>query len=244
MRIESAPTPLDLARLVAGRLVADIRTKLAVQPRYCLCLAGGSTPRLLYQLLASEPYAEQLSWHRLELFLGDERCVPLDHPESNFRMVKETWLDTLPDTQQPHIHPFETDLEPELAAAKYQALIQSFFTPSGPTFDLTLLGMGDDGHTASLFPGTPALEEKTKWVTANYLPALQKYRLTLTYPTINRSNQIWLLVTGDKKRSVLSEILGDKPVKDRYPVQRIAPIHGEVTWFTDYAAWEGSLHQG
>jgi 6-phosphogluconolactonase len=199
-----------------------------------ISLSGGSTPRALYTLLAQEPLRSRMPWQRLELFWGDERFVPPDHKDSNYRMTRETLLDHVPLTPA-QIHRMPTEGSPEEAVAAYDSLLKSVYgsdrlDPSRPFFDVTLLGMGPDGHTASLLPGSDVLEERTKWVAA-VSQGRPEVRLTLTYPVIDSSRVVAFLLNGKEKAEMFARIRsGDTTL----PAGRVAPV-GKLMWFVDRA---------
>ena len=221
------PDPQSLARRAAQWLV---ERSAATQGSFRLALSGGSTPRLLYRLLAtSMPTA------RLELFWGDERFVPPDDPDSNYRMAKEEWLSHA-DIPHGQIHPIPTDTDPRDCAHRYEATLKSVYgadvlDPARPLFDVVLLGLGDDGHTASLLPGQPVLGERTRW-TAPVMKGRDEPRITLTYPALESSRAVVFLVTGaDKRDAVAHARAGDESL----PAGRLHP-QGETIWFLDEAA--------
>jgi 6-phosphogluconolactonase len=226
-----APDSTSLASQAAEWLAARIATKIGT---FRLVLAGGSTPRGLYELLGSEPWRTRIDWARVELFWGDERFVPHDDPESNFRMARETLLSWIA-IPPANIHPIPTDGDPADAAQRYEALLKGIyggetFDPSRPLFDVVLLGLGSDGHTASLLPGEPVLEEHEKWVAA-VTHGRAEPRITLTYSAIESSAAIAFLVTGqDKAQTVRAARAGDSSL----PAARIRP-RGEIVWFLDSA---------
>ncbi len=212
---------------------------VAARGRFAVALSGGSTPRRLYQLLAAAPWRDQVDWGRVEIFWGDERCVPPDHPESNYRMARETMLAHLPIPAE-HIHRMEAErADHDAAAREYEATIGRVFGASTggepPAFDLILLGMGPDGHTASLFPHTKALDEMTRWVVANFVPKFDTDRLTLTRPILNRAREVLFLVAGADKAEPLAEVLTGPAAPVRLPSQSIQPA-GRLVWFIDRAA--------
>jgi 6-phosphogluconolactonase len=210
--------------------------------RFSLVLSGGSTPRGLYELLAEHPYRSQVDWKRVEFFWGDERGVPPDHAASNFRMAREAMLDKL-DVPHDRVHRIEAE-RPDLdeVAKDYEREIERVLgrIPGvgrrPPHFNLFLLGMGDDGHTASLFPNTSALLEPERWVVAQEVPKAPRERITMTPPLINAAHFIMFVVSGASKADVLAEVLQGPRDPLRYPAQLIRPLTGEVTWFVDRAA--------
>lgn len=199
-----------------------------------ISLSGGSTPKELYSLLAHDPLRAQIPWDRLEFFWGDERFVPHDDPASNYRMAVESLLSSVP-VAPARIHPMPVDGTPEDAAVRYEATLKrsygsDVFEPARPFFDIMLLGIGDDGHTASLIPGEPVLEERKRWVAA--VPAGRaEPRITLTYPAIESSRCIAFLATGAAKAAAVK---GARSGDAQFPAGRLEP-HGEVIWFLDRA---------
>lgn len=235
MQLIVKKNPADLAKAAADFIARRIKDVLKKQDRFTIALSGGSTPKALHELLAKSPYAEQIPWLQLHVFWGDERYVPLDDPQSNAGMAYDTLLGHVftPDDQ---IHVWRTDLEPDAAAADYDRILHDYFNDSGPTFDLVLLGMGDDGHTLSLFPGTDVVHERTAWTKAYFLDAQNMYRLTLTAPLVNRAACVLFLVAGPKKASLLRAVLEGEYRPDTYPAQAIKPVSGELVWMVDEQA--------
>ena len=227
-RIETLADPSALAERVAHWLL-DLA--LAKAGRFSLCLSGGSTPRLLYDRLGEAPFHDSFPWDRTHLFWGDERFVPHADTDSNYRMAREALLSHAP-IPLSNIHPIPTEgLTPDDAARRYESELRAFHAaaPADPLFDVVLLGLGDDGHTASLFPGTPALEERARWV-VSVIGAKPEPRITLTYPALASSRAIAFLVTGAGKRDILARARGG----DRdLPAAR---VEGDVVWFADRAA--------
>jgi 6-phosphogluconolactonase len=212
----------------------------AARGRFTVTLSGGSTPQRLFQLLADKPYRGQVDWKQVEVFWGDERCVPPDHKDSNYRMAREAMLDRLP-IPPGHIHRLEGERADHASAARdYQAVIARLFgvAPGGepPPFDLALLGMGPDGHTASLFPETTALNETSQWVVVNYVPKFATDRLTLTAPILNRAHEVLFLVCGSDKTDRLVEVLEGPFEPARLPSQLIRPAAGQLIWYVDRLA--------
>lgn len=235
-REELVQAAYNLVLAVAARAIAE-------RGRFTLALAGGSTPRPLYQALAATP---GIDWSRWLLFFGDERTVPPDHAESNYRMVKEAWLDPLAAAENsplPLLYRMAGEEDPVAASYAYAKVIQANVPSSPetgtgrrPRFDLILLGMGADGHTASLFPGTGALHERRRLVVANPVPQLATTRLTFTYPLLNAARAILFLVSGADKAPALRAVLGAEEQRLRYPSQGVRPRRGVVTWLVDGAA--------
>ncbi len=222
---------------------ADLFIALAQQAgqnagRFTVALSGGSTPKALYSLLASPQFAGRLEWSKVHLFWGDERCVPPDHPESNYRMVEKTLLSKIQIPPE-NIHRMAAEQAPEIAAAEYEVELRKFFkigNMSWPRFDLVLLGLGEDGHTASLFPGSDALDEEKRLVARAYVANLKAHRLTLTLPVLNHAARIIYLVAGSSKAQILGKLLRGDAESLKYPAGRVNPVKGELTWLVDDAA--------
>lgn len=236
LEVTSGPDALTMAALWRVEALAGA----AVRERGCfrLALSGGSTPAGLYRALASPEEAPRLFWPSIELYFGDERCVPPDHPESNFGMVKRTLLDAVP-VPPSQVHRIQGELPPPEAAAAYeQELYQCFRLGAGavPRFDLILLGLGPDGHTASLFPHTSALRVQDRLAVANEVPQLQTTRITLTAPVLNEARTILFLVAGADKAGAAQSVLEGPRDPERFPAQIIRPRDGEVTWLVDRSA--------
>jgi 6-phosphogluconolactonase len=231
-RVEVLPDPLALARHVAGWMTAAAR---AAEGPFRVSLSGGSTPKTLFGLLASEEFRGRFPWPRVSWYWGDERFVPHDHPDSNYRMAREAMLDRAP-IPPDHVHPVPTDGTPAGAARRYEHTLQEAYgavvlDPARPLFDLTFLGLGPDGHTASLLPGEPVLEERQRWVAA-VSHGRPEVRITLTYPAIDSSRCVAFLVAGREKTAMLRAILaGDTQA----PAARVRPS-GDLVWFVDRAA--------
>ncbi|MCJ7703724.1 MAG: 6-phosphogluconolactonase [Anaerolineales bacterium] len=234
MSIQISPDSVDLAHKVAEHLIALCQQAVRDKGLFTLALAGGSTPKAAYQLLASPGYASQVTWPKVQIFWGDERCVPPNNPESNYRMVRETLLDHIP-IPAANIHRMEAELDPSEAARRYEDTLLGVLK-NPPRFDLILLGMGTDGHTASLFPGTPALDENSRWVVANFVPKQSSWRLTLTPGTINLAQNIAFIVAGEPKAAPLQQVINGKYLPEIYPSQLVKPQLGHLTWFVDKPA--------
>lgn len=220
-----------------ARAAADYLCDLAAQSiqthgRFSIALSGGSTPRKLYMLLAKQT---NVDWKSVHIFWGDERCVPPDHEDSNYRMAKESLLDHvhIPDK---HVHRMKGELDAEQAALKYEQILSSYFGKNAPRFDLVLLGMGDDGHTASLFPHTPALSESKRWVTGNFISSRRTWRITLTPVAINAAANVVFLVSGSEKAQRLQQVLTDNYTDDEFPSRLIKPADGNLIWMIDAGA--------
>jgi 6-phosphogluconolactonase len=228
----------EMLRVEAERIVARASAAMARRGRFLLCLAGGATPKPLYELLASAPFARRIEWPRLHVFWGDERCVPPDAPESNYRMTREALIDhvALPPT---NIHRIRGEDEASEAAVAYEEVLGRFFgsekTSVTTSFDLVLLGMGADGHTASLFPGSAAAHETGRWVVATAGPQPGSWRVSLTPVLLNAADDVTFLVSGADKAERLKDVLEDRP-PDSLPAQLIRPTHGALHWLIDEAA--------
>lgn len=229
-------------RAAAERIVALTEQAIGARGRFTWALGGGSTPKELYALLASADYVGRVDWSRVHFFWGDERCVPPEHPESNYRMARETLLDVVRPAAE-RVHRMQGELEPSQAAARYQSELERSFelAPSEhfPRFDLILLGMGADGHTASLFPGSAALDEAKRWVVASrasHLPqARTVLRLTLTLPVLSAARCALFLVAGTDKAERLAEVLSGRHLGPPYPAELVRPELG-AEWLVDSAA--------
>lgn len=204
--------------------------------RFTVALTGGSSPVLLHDLLSKEPYASQVPWDKTFVFWGDERFVPLTDERSNAKMAFETLLNKVPVPENQVYPMWEDGMDAETFAAKYEQIIKDHFGKNPYEFDLILLGMGDDGHTASLFPGTEVLNEKEKIVMGYYLTPQSMYRITLTSPIINSAKQICFLTFGANKAKALYEVLEGERNSVQYPSQLIHAKNGEVIWMVDEAA--------
>jgi len=226
-RLYHYPTPAVLAEAGAALFARCAHEAIRARGRFSVALAGGSTPRPLYARLAHPPYPSDVDWGRVHVFFGDERCVPPGHPHSNYRMAAAAMLDVL-SLPPENIHRIRGEAPPQQAAAEYEAALRAFFGAQ-PRFDLVLLGLGMDGHTASLFPGSAALEEQERWAAASYAPAQHAWRVTLTYPALNAARTAAFLVSGEAKRPILEAVLRGGG-ETRYPAQGIRPEAGELLW--------------
>ena len=222
-----------ITEFVARQIIQSAETAIAERGQFTLALAGGSTPKPIYTSLATV-YGDALDWSKTHLFWGDERTVPPDHPDSNFRMVQGALLERIP--HPAGVHRVMGELEPTKAAARYEQRIAEIFHDETPHFDIVLLGMGNDGHTASLFPHTEALNETERWVVANYVPKLETWRITMTYPILNNARQVVFMVAGEEKADMLYEVLHGEVRPFDLPSQAVNPAPGDVTWVVDYAA--------
>jgi 6-phosphogluconolactonase len=233
-RIKVLPDAGAVAPAAAEHIANSARQAVEKQGVFSLALCGGSTPKALYQLLAAEPYVSQIRWQVVEVYFGDERCVPPGHAESNYRMAEETLLGQVPIPER-NIHRMRGEIEAEAAAIEYGRMLKERFGDAGGG-DRARLGLGEDGHTASLFPETAALNEAKHRAVANFVPKLGAHRITLTAPFLNRSKEVLILVTGASKAEVLKQVLEGEHDPRRLPVQLIDPPGGTVTWLVDAAA--------
>lgn len=228
-----------VAEAAAGVFARAARQAVESGRPFSVALSGGSTPVRLFKLLAVEPYRDRIPWAGVHLFWGDERTVPPDHPDSNFGVADESLLSKL-ELPRDNVHRIRAELpDPQAAAADYEAELRRHFGLAEaelPRFDLAYLGMGADGHTASLFPGTDALDERRRLAVAQWVEKLGAHRITLTCPVFNNAACILLLVTGGEKAETLREVLEGAADPPRYPVQLVRPEGGELLWYIDEAA--------
>lgn len=245
------PDRSALARSAATRFVAIAQSAIRARGKFTVALSGGSTPRDLFTLLATQEFASQIDWSRTHLFWGDERGVPPDHPDSNFKMANDTLISRVPVPAE-NVHRIHAEIAPEDAAREYAETIRKFWdteriSPQSPltkgdtgdripAFDLVLLGLGPDAHTASLFPHTPALHETARWVVAQYVDKLKTDRITFTPPLINAAKNILFLVAGADKANAVQAVWRGKYSPDEFPAQLIQPTKGIVVWLLDQAA--------
>ncbi len=230
----------DFAALSAA--AAELFVAVATQCRdagasFSVALSGGGTPRKTYELLAESPFREQAPWDRTHIFWGDERCVPANDPRSNQRMAREALLDHVP-IPASQVHPIDGGAPSDEAAADYERTLRDFFADRQPGFDLVFLGLGENGHTASLFPHTPVLKETRRWVADLYVADLYRAeqdmrRVTLTAAFLNQAATIAFVVSGANKAPVVREILAGPHDPERLPAQLIKPASGEVLWLLD-----------
>ena len=234
------PDPAALARHAAQYVVEMAGEAVEAQGRVRIAISGGATPKAAFEALAdpNQPWRARMPWELLDLYWVDERCVPADDPASNYRMTREALLDHVP-LRPEQIHRIEGELEPEAAAARYESELRSSFRLEGaksPRFDLVALGLGSDGHMASIFPHTAAVHEKSRLAIANHLPQNDSWRITLTWPVINHARSVFFLVEGEDKASILNEVLTGPRDPERLPSQLIWPASGILTLILDKAA--------
>ena len=237
--VRTYPDAHGLAHAAGRHFTAIAAEAIAARGRFSVALSGGSTPRPLYEHLAREELASWLPWSSVHVFWGDERCVAPDHPDSNFAMAREALLDHVP-IPPVNVHRIRGEMDPTEAAAVYERTLRQFFVPGQEgeicTFDLVLLGMGNDGHTASLFPGSEPLEEQSRWVAAHYADQGRGWRITLTPPAINAARHVIFLVSGAAKAKILQQVFAGARQPHPLPAQVIAPNSGELLWLIDSAA--------
>jgi 6-phosphogluconolactonase len=236
-RIKVLEDQTALAREAAVEFTDVALNAVAERGVFAVALSGGSTPKVMYSLLADDvEFSSRLPWDRMHFFWGDERYVPLDSPESNFRMVHEALLSKVPVPVE-NVHRVKTELGPAADVAEdYQRVLEAFFAKERngiPRFDLVLLGMGPDGHTASLFPGTSALAETERLVVANWVEKFQTYRITITLPVINNAAHVMFIVGGPDKAEMLSKVIGNQAESTAFPSQLVQPHDGELIWLVD-----------
>ncbi len=231
--IHVAATPDELAHEAARRMVEAYQQAIGIKGRFSVALAGGSTPKLLYQTLTGSAWKEQFDWTKVHVYFSDERCVPPEHADSNYRMAADAMLKHLP-IPPDNVYRFRGELPPQEAATEYNALLKEQFGDNG--CDLVLLGMGEDGHTASLFPSTEALNETKADCVANFVPKLDAWRLTMTYPFINRAWMVMILATGTSKAERIRQVLEDSPDPVEIPIAAVKPELGKLIWLLDAGA--------
>ncbi len=260
------PDSGSLYHAAAESFIAIASRAVQERGRCSVALAGGATPNALYALLATKPFRSRVPWHAVHVFWGDERCVPPDDPRSNYRGAYETLLSLVP-VSPANIHRMRGEIDPHDAAADYERVLRAHFvTPTGAArftagarFDLVLLGVGTDGHTASLFPGGSAARESVRWVAAEYAPSAAMWRVTLTPPLLNAAANVQFLAAGAEKQEIVSDVLrqttwwNEAPASRedasalasnaRFPAAAILPAEGELRWLVDAAAAPTSARQ-
>ena len=235
LEVREVADPAGLYRAAADLIATTAAAAVAARGRFTLALSGGNTPRALYQLLAAE-YSTRLPWSSSQLYFGDERCVPPDNPDSNYGMASESLLSRIPGLVERTAR-IEGEREPKQAAEQYEAVLRNAF-PDGTTFDVSLMGIGPDGHTASLFPGSPALDEQTRWTAVTEAPPTMKVhnRVTLTYPVFANTRTVVFLLAGADKRPILEKVLaGAGNPQSPYPASRVT-AREHLIYLVDRAA--------
>lgn len=235
MKLHIQSNPDTLSQALAAWMVADMEATISTTGIYTLVLSGGSTPKKLYELLATEPFKSKIPWQKIHLFWGDERYVPFSDERNNGRMAYEAFIKSvsIPEEQ---IHYMDTTAAPEASARSYETLLHGYFDKKEFTFDLVLLGMGDDGHTLSLFPGSPVIEETKAWVLAPFVADQDMYRITLTPPVVNQARRVAFMVTGEKKAETLQQVVNGPYNPLTWPSQIIHPGEGALQLFADEPA--------
>jgi len=242
----------ELSQQAAEWMVDYIQKTLLLQDRFTIALSGGSTPKKLHLLLASDQFKNKIDWQKLHVFWGDERYVPFKDDRNNAKMAFDTLLHHVP-VPKSQIHIVRTDIDPADSAKEYESILREYFPEAVSyklqaasdltshesrftTFDLVLLGLGDNAHTLSLFPGEAVVHEKNHWVRSVFVKEINMQRITLTAPVVNLSRRIAFLVSGQDKAEAVAHILSDNYNPDLYPAQVIKPVHGELFWFLDVMA--------
>ena len=229
-------TPEQLALAAVERFVVYSNELRDMTESFSVALAGGNTPRQVYELLSTARFKNRVEWPQVHFFFGDERCVPPEHPDSNYAMAYEALISRVPIPAK-NVHRMLGEGNANENALAYENELRTFFAGlTWPRFDLVLLGMGEDGHTASLFPDSAALKEMSRWVVATRNEQSRQERITLTVPVLNHARRIMVLVTGKKKAQRLKEVLRPQPGSEQLPVQAITPIKGMLEWLVDAEA--------
>lgn len=229
----------DLSRAAAARFAELARERVQQGKEFTAALSGGEMGRALLEALANPEFSQRIQWDRVQLFQVDERCVPPDDIQSNYRMIRETLLRPVPGADHNFHRMMAESDDRDAASAEYEAEIRNVLAPPEgvlPRFDLVFMGLGPDGHTASLFPGSAALDESRRWVCPNYVDKLQMYRMTLTYPVLNAASEIVFLVSGAGKAEILRKVLEGPRHPKQFPAQGIQPGEGSLSWYLDHAA--------
>ena len=224
-----------LSHASAMLFAEEARRAIEAHGRFSVLLAGGETPRRTYEILARRPLCDMLPWEQVHFFWGDERYVPPEDPANNARMARKALLDHVP-VPAAHIHPIPYRSSPRESATEYEDILRAFFSAGQPRFDLVFLGLGENGHTASLFPGTSALAERERWVTEVYVAEQNLFRITLTATVINRAALVAFIVAGAGKSAILRETLEGKHNPGRIPAQLIKPVNGTLLWLVEREA--------
>ena len=227
--------PESLNRAAAELFVRQAQLCVNQRERFIVALSGGQTPRRLYEMLAGPPFRDAVAWDKTHIFWGDERCVPADDQRSNAVMAREALLDHVPIPVE-QVHPILCHGMPDQSAQQYKGVLQDFFAGGPPVFDLILLGLGENGHTASLFPQAEILKDETAWTASVYVKTQDMYRVTIMPALINQARMVVFLVSGDAKASVLKEVFTEPEEPFRLPVQLVRPRTGELIWLVDKAA--------
>ena len=228
-------TPNMMSEAVAKFIIGLAAESIAARGKFTFVLSGGNTPGSLYSLLSSASFRERIEWKKTFVFWGDERCVPLDSERNNAHMAKTLLLDKI-EIPLANIYPMPVNMEPAEAAKKYEDTLKAFFGKELPSLDLILLGLGDNGHTASLFPYTSVLIEAHHWVKEVYVEEQKEWRITMTVPLINQATNVAFLVSGKEKAKTLQVVMNGPYQPEMYPAQLITPTDGHLFWFADQVA--------
>ncbi len=229
-------TPEQVAEAAAERFVECASSSISKHESFTVALAGGTTPQHTYELLAGDEFRNRVAWSRVHLFFGDERMVSPDSGESNYRMVNESLISRVAIPQN-NVHRMIGEAAADESARSYEAELKSFFgAVDWPRFDLVLLGLGEDGHTGSLFPGKDALKEDKRWVVATRQPQTGQERITLALPVFNNARLVMFMVTGKEKAAILARVLARVSTAEELPAQKIRPANGALDWLIDQAA--------
>ena len=227
---------IEVLNKAAAEYIVTVSNEAIVERgRFTIALSGGNTPQRLYSLLSEIPYRKQICWNRTFIFWGDERCVPLNDKRNNAYQVKSILLDKI-DIPLLNIHSIPVDLPPLVAASKYEMEMRFFLKNDPIHFDMILLGLGENGHTASLFPGTKVIHEHAEGMRAVWVEDEKMFRITMTAPLINRARHVLFLVTGKRKAGILGKVLDTSYQHNKYPAKLIKPINGDLLWFADQEA--------
>jgi 6-phosphogluconolactonase len=221
-----------LSHAAAWLFAEEAARVIKARGRFSVLLAGGETPRRTYEILARQPLRDMVPWEQVHIFWGDERYVPPDDPASNARMARQALLDHVP-VPAANIHPIPYRCSPRESAVEYEDILRAFFNAGPPRFDLVYLGLGEDGHTASLFPGTSALSERDRWVTEVYVAEQDLYRITLTLPLFNQAALVAFIAAGGGKALILRKVLEGTSEPRRIPAQLIRPVNGKLLWLVE-----------
>ena len=223
-----------MSEQLASWIAHLVQDTLKNQDYFTLVLSGGGTPKLLFEKLASGEYKNKIDWKRIHIFWGDERAVPFDDDRNNAKMAYDILINHI-DVPSGQVHIMRTDIEPKLAAEEYETILHQYFDKTSNSFDLVLLGMGDDGHTLSLFPGSPIIEEHEHWVNSVYNQQQKMYRITLMPVVVNKASNIVFMVDGAKKANILQRVIEGPYIPLKLPAQIVKPSNGELSWFLDKA---------
>ncbi|CAN5901100.1 6-phosphogluconolactonase [soil metagenome] len=234
-KTEIFPTPGLVFKAAADLIFQLYEKAISTRGKFSIALSGGSTPKKIYELLATPAYSKKINWKNVYVFWSDERCVPISDDENNSHMASMALLNNVAIPKE-NIFPVPVNFEPAKAASRYEQMIKSLFKENPPHFDLVLLGMGEDGHTASLFPGTDILDEKKALVKQVYLQEKNMHRVSFTFPLINDAKHIMFVVTGKEKSGILKKIFTRPIKKSAYPAQLVRPVKGILYWYLDKAA--------